>query len=510
MTGDKGLQNYGICLTVYEPVITTPTTSGDNDSTVSNKSGGDSGDDGDDDASPSQPSSSSQSSPPPSPERTTDEIANNNSNSVPKKSSKSKIIYAPKCICIISAYPYLVAFREYLVQLHRLSETGEMTVPIESYITNFCSEIPAPPPGSFEVQVTILDSVLRFWSPPSNQPIAWVSLPFRHLFECLDVHNVYKIWHALLLERQVLITCTQLSLLTTICEILVSLLFPMRWSHAYIPVLPSFLLSFLSAPMPFLCGIDKTLLSDAVLDLSNECIVVDLDTNQVTMGPTTPYLPPLPTSVSKAILTDLSTNAGAVFQEVRSLTKTDDFRERGRYLPIHVKTMADAMWEGRLALFDEAFHLSFTPKNIYNDSDALNGSSFDENTSGTTSHVKSSNGGGGGGKERSKMKLRQQSNWDAIQESFVMAFASLLKNYRKFLVFPSKDGHKGDGGTSSGGSGSRETNSKNSCGSYGGAGFRSSEFVRSEKKVLKDFFDQLVGTQMFDDFITKVRKRKIN
>ena len=35
---------------------------------------------------------------------------------------------------------------------------GDMTLPIERYIANFCSEIPAPPPGSFEVQTTILDS----------------------------------------------------------------------------------------------------------------------------------------------------------------------------------------------------------------------------------------------------------------------------------------------------------------------------------------------------------------
>ena len=150
-------------------------------------------------------------------------------------------VYLPKCLVILSSYPYLMAFREFLTQLNRLTKMGEMTLPLERYIINFCSEIPAPPPGSFEVQTTILDSVIKFWSPPHNQPIAWVSLPFGHLFECLDIDNIILVWHCLVLERQVLLTSTQLSILTVAAEVFLSLLFPMKWSHAYIPVLPHFL-----------------------------------------------------------------------------------------------------------------------------------------------------------------------------------------------------------------------------------------------------------------------------
>ena len=198
--------------------------------------------------------------------------------------TSTQIVYLPKCLVILSMHPYLVAFREYLTQLHRLSKmvppssssineaasaessSGDkklgivttstsasssimkqvLTLPIERYITNFCSELPAPPPGSFQVQTTILDSTISIWSPPYNLPLPWVSLPFSHLFQCLDVENVLKVWTALALERQVLVTSTQLSLLTTCCEILLSLLFPMKWSHAYIPVLPHFLVPILS------------------------------------------------------------------------------------------------------------------------------------------------------------------------------------------------------------------------------------------------------------------------
>ena len=73
-------------------------------------------------------------------------------------SKEEQKVFLPKCLVLLSTYPYLAAFREFLTQLYRLTKSGTMTLPIERYIVNFCAEIPAPPPGSFEVQTTMLDS----------------------------------------------------------------------------------------------------------------------------------------------------------------------------------------------------------------------------------------------------------------------------------------------------------------------------------------------------------------
>lgn len=387
---------------------------------------------------------------------------------------KKKEVYLPKCLVILSTYQYLMAFREFLTQLNQLSKNGEMTLPVERYICNFCAEIPAPAPGAFEVQTTILDSVIKIWAPPHNQPIAWVALPFAHLFECLDVDNIIMVWHCLCLERQVLLTSTQLSLLTTCAEIFLSLLFPMRWSHAYIPILPHFLVDMLSAPMPFLCGINKSNLASALCDLSPDCVVVDLDMNLVTLGPQTPALPPLPSQMEAELRARLDENVGMVFREARSLTKNDDYSERGLHLPPHVKLMADAMWEGKLCLFDEAFHLAFTPeesrKNLLNGNDTSGMDASDRDKE--SFHMMSAG---------DKSKMRTQSQWDAVQEAFMDSFVYLLRNYRKFLVFPSKENE----------------------GAYGGAGFRSKEFVQGQRYDMQEFLEQFIGTQIFDNFITK-------
>ena len=403
-----------------------------------------------------------------------------------KSSSQDMVMYVPKCICILSAYPYLVAFREYLTQLDRIVRKGDMKIPVERYITNFCAEVPAPPPGSFEVQTTIADSVIKIWSPPNNQPIPWVSLPFSHLFECLDIDNIITAWHSLALERQVLVVSTQLTLLTTCCEILLSLLFPMRWSHAYIPLLPRFLCPILNAPMTFLIGLDKQYLGEAFQHLSAECIVVDLDTNQIQVGPSTPSLPKLPTALEHHLHLKLQENAGMIYREARSLRKEDDFSERGQHLLPHIKVMADHMWESKLCLYDEAFHLAFTPKQARNN-DFLNGndgSGLEVNENDTfnpTVPIAHSFPGN---------RSRKQSRWDAVQEAFFGVYVELLCKYRRCLVFPSKDEKVSSDGSSNGSG-------------YGGAGFRAREFLKSERYDKRLFLGELIKTQMFDEFITK-------
>ena len=473
-TGESGQKMYGTCLTVWEGHEITLCEDDINNNSINNLNN------------------------------------NNNFNNNSNTRTATQVVYLPKCLVILSMHPYLVAFREYLTQLHRLTKmvpptttnsgninNGErneksiekggggnvvsmtvpssskimkqvLTLPIERYITNFCSELPAPPPGSFQVQTTILDSVISIWSPPHNMPIAWVSLPFSHLFQCLDVENVLTVWTALALERQVLVTSTQLSLLTTCCEILLSLLFPMKWSHAYIPVLPYFLVPILSAPMPFLCGIDKRHLASTMEDLADECIVVDLDKNMVSLGTNTRPLPQLPRYVYQRLKSKVEANAGHVHREVRSLRKEDDTSEMGIHLPPDLKSMADAMWESRLSLFDEAFMLMFTPEERRKN--WLNG---EATTSDPKSNLLMT--------LSEKQNLRAQSSWDAVQEAFLDTFCFLLQKYRKFLVFPSKHNE----------------------GSYGGAGFRSQEFLAAQRSDVRDFLEEQVGSQMFDDFVTK-------
>jgi len=445
LTDSAGGKLYGTCLTVYEEF--SMSSFGDDDDASNNY---------DDDISLLSTREEDQ-------ERANIEISMDGSPKIvrARRRSRHHTYYAPRVLCLLSTWPYLSAFRTYLTQLYRLATTTNlMTAPIERYVQNICSEVPAPPPGSFEVKLSILDTEIRFWAPPANQPIPYVSLNYGVIFECLDIGNVLFVWYTLACERKVLLVSSQLSLLTICAEILCSMLFPMRWSHLYIPVLPRFLTPMLDAPMPYLCGISRDIFPHAVGDISDETVVVDLDRNLVTLGTNTLDLPILSHRRKMKLESALENNAGDVFWNARGLTKSevDAVRSSGDENALEkMLGMADAVWEEKISSMDDAFNLAHSPDSLsilYNQDDEPNN--------------------------------LKQSRWDLVQEAFLRFYVSMLKNYRKYM--PASSGllssWRDPGATESG-------------------RFLSDEFVNSQRPDFRPFLEELIGTQQFDDFVTR-------
>jgi hypothetical protein len=374
-------------------------------------------------------------------------------------SGKKTVYYAPCVLCLLSTWPYLSAFRTYLTQLYRLATTTDlMEAPIERYILNICEEVPAPPPGVFEVQLSILGTMIRFWAPPANQPIAYVSLPFKVLFECLNISNIMYTWYSLACEHKVLLVSDQLSLLAVCSEILCSLLFPMKWSHLYIPVLPRSLSPMLDAPMPYLCGISRENFQYAVGDIGDDAIVVDLDRNMITLGSNPVDLPPLPHKHRVKLEHALQVNVGHVFWEARGMTKEDANAILNSSDEEYVnKTLENAhsLWNEKIRTVDDAFGLAPAPEST---TIAMN---LDPRNTG------------------------KQSKWDAVQEAFLRFYVSALKDYRKYLP--------------------KEVPEANSSwrGDKSGLRFRADDFVASQRRDFQPFLEELMATQQMDDFITK-------
>ena len=69
------------------------------------------------------------------------------------------------------------------------------------------------------------------------------------------------------------------SLLTQACISLMSFIFPFNWKHTLIPILPEEMIDVLDAPLPFLIGVEASVLNeDSCYD---DVTVVYLDSNQV-------------------------------------------------------------------------------------------------------------------------------------------------------------------------------------------------------------------------------------
>ena len=102
------------------------------------------------------------------------------------------------------------------------------------------------------------------------------------LLDCLELSTIIKLWCALLMEKHVILLGMR-GLLYPACSALLSLLFPLKWMHTYIPVFPDYYeIELLEAPTPYFIGVPRERVD--FNELCNEYrhhVICDLTTNQI-------------------------------------------------------------------------------------------------------------------------------------------------------------------------------------------------------------------------------------
>ena len=199
-------------------------------------------------------------------------------------SDYNDIVYLPKCLVILSHYPFYDLFRNFLLQLYRITLV-EAPLPIERFIANFCCELPLPPQGKVEVKFGF--TVKDLWSikrPPENRlPLA--NFSYKPLFACLSVGNIITLMGCLMTESRVALCSRHYALFGPVAEALMSFLFPIQWQGMYIPIMPYSMLDILDAPVPFLVGLHARYLIETKPEMRPQGVVfVDLDRDIVHMG----------------------------------------------------------------------------------------------------------------------------------------------------------------------------------------------------------------------------------
>ncbi|KAM9206937.1 DENN domain-containing protein 4C isoform 1-T1 [Dugong dugon] len=156
----------------------------------------------------------------------------------------SKSINSNKCICLLSHWPFFEAFRKFLMFIYKLSVSGPHPLPIEKHISHFMQNIPFPSPQRprILVQLSVHDALIL------SQPVS-TPLPLRP------------------------------AVLTGVAEAVVAMIFPFQWQCPYIPLCPLSLAAVLSAPLPFIVGVDSRYFD--LHDPPQDVVCIDLDTNML-------------------------------------------------------------------------------------------------------------------------------------------------------------------------------------------------------------------------------------
>jgi hypothetical protein len=181
-------------------------------------------------------------------------------------------LYRPTSLCIISHWPFYSQFAQFLVQLNNMTVCGS-SVPVERWVQHFVTSVPLPPPGKISVLYKTSAFTINFVRPTVNSlPLA--DVPFELLFRALDIQNILLLWSSVLLEFKVVLHSKHTALLGIVCESITSLLYPFRWFHIYIPLLPLPLVQYVHCPCPYIIGVNVPRRAD--VDIPEEVMIMIL------------------------------------------------------------------------------------------------------------------------------------------------------------------------------------------------------------------------------------------
>ncbi|KAL3830032.1 hypothetical protein ACJIZ3_018834 [Penstemon smallii] len=104
----------------------------------------------------------------------------------------------------------------------------------------------------------------------------------------LRLEHVLTLFAGALLEKQIVVVCSNLGILSALVLSIIPLIRPYQWQSLLMPVLPNDMLDFLDAPVPYIVGV-KNKTTDVQSKVTS-AILVDANRNQV-KSPTIPQLP---------------------------------------------------------------------------------------------------------------------------------------------------------------------------------------------------------------------------
>ena len=220
---------------------------------------------------------------------------------IPIYSPENKKYFIQKAICVLSNLPFYYNSLLFLKELYNIIETGSnRIIPIERAICTFVDSL----------YLQSNDKLLRFNI--NNKNIDYYRIPnygkiwdtndkyIETLFRLLSYENIITAWEGLLLEKKLYIICSSKNVLSQIANALINLLFPLKWIHVYIPILPERLKVFLDSPVPSIIGIFFHI---EINELPQDGLILNINKN--CFENYKEKLPPLPSKLNKILMSKL-------------------------------------------------------------------------------------------------------------------------------------------------------------------------------------------------------------
>lgn len=189
-------------------------------------------------------------------------------------------MFAPKCLVLLSRHDDPETLRSCLGVIYTaysecLVGPGGERIRLETLVGNLLGWVHVSAPGGPQTRFSLGAGDRMLISPPAHPAVPVTGTKVAILFRQLGIANVLTLFCAAMTELKILFYSRSFNRLTEACTALVALMYPMKYMHSFIPILPASVGEMWSSPMPFIIGVHASR-QEEVSDLL-DVVKVDLD-----------------------------------------------------------------------------------------------------------------------------------------------------------------------------------------------------------------------------------------
>ena len=271
---------------------------------------------------------------------------------------KDDNIYIPKCLVVMSLYPFFGEFERILSEIYNYSqgityeekdknqkkrndckspskrkmiprfstatllpvsnqnnnnstimilnkiENLEINLPVDKIIENLLIELPVPPRGIYKLEYSLNYQKRKLHQNEMNQ-LPYVDINLKKIFVDFEIKDIINIYRHLFLETRLLFFSENIELLNIYIFSFLSFLYPFDYQYQIVTILPKENFEIMESITPFIAGINETYEEDFFekfnLTLSDGILVIDIDNRKAVMYNEQNSIPDFPKSYKKQL-----------------------------------------------------------------------------------------------------------------------------------------------------------------------------------------------------------------
>ena len=301
-----------------------------------------------------------------------------------------------------------------IITLNKI-ENLEIILPVDKIIENLLIELPVPPRGIYKLEYSLNYQKRKLHQNEMNQ-LPYVDINLKRIFVDFEIKDIINIYRHLFLETRLLFFSEDIELLNIYIFSFLSFLYPFDYQYQIVTILPKENFEIMESITPFIAGINQTYSEDFFekfnLTLSDGILVIDIDNRIAEMYNEQNSIPDFPKSYKKQLERILMNIVNTYLKEEMCKRKTSMIRTRvKRNYTIRENSIdVNTMMAQNLTFAD-----TINPNNI---TELFN---FDD-------------------RDKDEIIIDEYSNWNIdyafntdIGQTFFNFNAKLLSNYSKYL-----------------------------------------------------------------------------